>query len=68
MEGIIVDATNVASAGIDVSYGSIAPATEDRLRLAIVISCDPNKEHRVQEKSRIETPERPTVYSIDRLH
>jgi hypothetical protein len=32
------------------SYGSIAPATEDCLRLAIVISCDPNKEHRVQEK------------------
>jgi hypothetical protein len=45
-----VNATNVASAGIDVSYGSIAPATEDRLRLAIVISCDPNREHRVQEK------------------
>jgi len=49
--GIIVDATNVASAGIDVSDGSVALATEDRFRLAIVINCDPNAEYRVQEKS-----------------
>ena len=63
MEGIIVDATNVASAGIDVSYGSIAPATEDCLRLAIVISCDTNKERRVQEKVAL-GPRR----GHDRLH
>jgi hypothetical protein len=50
--GIIVDATNVASAGADVSDGSIAPTTDDRFRLAIVINCDPNAEYRVQEKSR----------------
>ena len=49
--GIIVDTTSVASAGTDVSYGSIALATEDHFRLAIVISCDPNAEYRVQ-KSR----------------
>jgi hypothetical protein len=48
--GIIVDSTNVASAGTDVSDGSIAPATEDRFRLVIVINCDPNAEHRVQEE------------------
>jgi hypothetical protein len=54
VEGIIVDATNVASAGIDVSGGSIAPTTEDRLRLAIVINCDPNREHRMQEKVALE--------------
>jgi hypothetical protein len=50
--GIIVDATNVAPAGTDVSDGSITPTTEDRFRLAIVINCDPNAEYRVQEKSR----------------
>ena len=49
--GIIIDATNVVSAGTDVSDGSIALATEDRFRLAIVINCDPNAEYRVQ-KSR----------------
>jgi hypothetical protein len=49
-EGIVVDATSVASAGIDVSDGSIAPATEDRLHLAIVINSDPNREYRTQEK------------------
>ena len=49
-EGIVVDATSVASAGIDVSDGSIAPATEDRLHLAIVINSDPNREHHMQEK------------------
>jgi hypothetical protein len=54
VEGIIVDATNVASAGMDVSDGSIAPTTEDRLRLAIVINCDPNREYRVQEKVALE--------------
>jgi hypothetical protein len=54
VEGIIVDATNVASAGMDVSDGSIAPTTEDRLRLAVVINCDPNREYRVQEKVALE--------------
>jgi hypothetical protein len=53
-ECIIVDATNVASAGMDVSDGSIAPTTEDRLRLAIMINCDPNREYRVQEKVALE--------------
>jgi hypothetical protein len=42
--GIIVDATNVASARTDVSDGSIALATEDRFRLAIVINCEPSAE------------------------
>src|SRR5271170_7252374 len=50
--GIIVDATNVASAGTDVSDGSIALATEDHFHLAIVINCDSNAEYCVQEKSR----------------
>lgn len=54
VEGIIVDATNVTSAGMDVSDGSIAPTTEDRLRLAIVINCDPNREYPVQEKVALE--------------
>lgn len=65
--GIIVDATNVASARTDVSDGSIALATEDRFRLAIVINCEPNAEYRVQEKSRGD-PGKANNYSIDTLH
>ena len=65
-EDIIIDETNVASAGTYVSDGSIEPATEDRLRLAIVINCDRNAKYRGQE-SRWD-PERPMLYSIDTLH
>lgn len=67
-EGIIVDTTNVASTGIDVSDGSIAPATEDRLRLTIVVNCDPNREYRMQEKVALGPRKGLMVYSIDTLH
>jgi hypothetical protein len=66
-EGIILDAINAASAGTDIGDGSIAPATEDRLHLAIVIYYDSNEEYRLQEKSR-GNPGKANSILIDTLH